>query len=107
MELVRVKIHPCLHISNERVVGPAVPQARHNVKEFPCPAIPGSMRNMFLTTEIHRLMRVARGHHVPARPPATDVIQRGKLPRNMIRLVVGRGGGGDEPQVLRHDGQGR
>src|SRR6516225_4079066 len=35
------------------------------------------------------------------------MIQRGEFPRDMIGLVVRCRGGGNQPQMLRYDGQGR
>ena len=41
------------------------------------------------------------GHHVPARAPAGDEIQRSKLARQIVGFFVGGGGGGDKADILR------
>ncbi|MET4631773.1 hypothetical protein ABIB83_008838 [Bradyrhizobium sp. I1.8.5] len=69
--------------------------------------------------KVLRGLRRARCHDGPAGPAATDVIQRGEQPRQIVRLSIGRrcsrdqadplGGGGDrgeqgdrlEPEPLR------
>ena len=62
---------------------------------------------MLAVAEVQRIARIGRGHEVPARAAAADVIERGEAPRDVERLVVGRGGGGDEPDVPRHHRQRR
>ena len=57
---------------------------------------------MRLAAEIIRLLLAPGGHYIPPNPPATDMVQRGKLPRHMIRLVVRRRSTRHEPQPLRH-----
>src|SRR5262245_38731111 len=107
VKLVRIKIDARFHVANESVVCPTVPETRHHVEELPRAAIACLMLNMFLETEIHRLMWIAGSHNVPARAPSTDMIERGEFPRNMIRIVISRRGGGDEPEMFSNDSERR
>lgn len=52
--------------------------------------------------------RIGRGRHdVPAHPAAADVVDGGEQPREIIRLVIGGGGRGDEADLFGDGGQGR
>ena len=56
------------------------------------------MLDVFLQAEIHSLIRIAGGHHVPASSAAADMVERSEFPRDVIGLVVSRGRGRDQPQ---------
>src|SRR5262249_35074422 len=49
---------------------------------------------------------VGGGDHVPAGPPAGQVVQRRVLPGELVRLVVGRLVGADQPEMPGHRRQG-
>jgi hypothetical protein len=62
------------------------------------------MFEMRFAAKIVGLGQVRRGHHVPTRAAAADMIERGEFPRHVIRLIVAGGSGGDEADAL---GKGR
>src|ERR1700730_9252388 len=53
MEHIRVETGARFHVANERIVGPAIPQARHHVIELASAPIAGGMLDMFLEAKIH------------------------------------------------------
>ena len=52
-----------------------------------------------------RVVLVAGGDDIPAGAPARNMIKRGHLPRDVVRLRVGRRNGGDEAKALRRHGE--
>src|SRR5262245_16945329 len=107
VKLLRIEIDPRFHITNESVVRPAVPQTSHHIEELARATVARLMLNMFLETKIHRLIRIARSHHVPASAPSTNVIKRSELPRDVIGVVISGRCGGDKPEMLGEDGERR
>jgi hypothetical protein len=107
MKLLGIEIYARLHVANEGVVRPAIPKARHHVEELARAAIARRMPHVFLQAEIHSLVRVAGGHHVPASSAAADMVERSEFARHVIGLIVSRGRSGDEPQMLGDDGERR
>src|SRR6516162_2593111 len=103
MESGGIEINAALNIAYEGIVGPAIPQARHHVKEFACTAVTRLMLEMLVKAEIHRLIRIAGGDHVPSRASAAQVIERGEFPCDVIWLVVTRRCSSDESQMLGDD----
>ena len=105
VELLRIEVLSRLDVANERVVGPAIPQARHDVEEFARATVTRRMLHVLLEAEIQRLVRIARRHHVPSGAPAADVIERREFPRDVIRLVVSGRRGRDKPEVFSEHGE--
>ena len=84
-----------LLVADEGAVVPAVPQQPAGFDEFLGHRVALGMRRM-LAAEHRARLGVGRGHHVPARPPARDVVERGEAARHVIGLGIGRRGGGGE-----------
>ena len=97
MEFVGVEIDPLLHVADEGVVGPGIPQAGDHIEELAGAGIPDRVVEMSVPAEIQGLVRVAGGDEVPAGAAVRDMVEGGELPGHMVRLVIGRGGRGDEP----------
>ena len=93
----------CVH--NEGIVGETVPQPGHNVMKLAGAVIARGVIWLGLQAEVAAAVRIRSGHHVPAGPPAADVIERGKAARDMERLVVSGRGRCDEADSLSHPGQ--
>jgi hypothetical protein len=103
----RVEIAAGVFVANERVLVPAVPQAAHDLGKFGRAVIAVVMREVRLLAEIERFLGIGGGDEIPARASAADVIERGELARDVQGLVIGRGRGGDEADVLCHGGKRR
>ena len=96
-----------LLVAQEGVIRPGVPQSRHDIEELAATPVAGVVLDMFVEPEVHRLVRVAARHEVPARPAVADVVERGELAGHMVGFVVGGGGGGDQPDAFGDHGEGR
>ena len=70
-----IEIKALIDIADEGVVGPAVPQTGDDVEEFARAPLALGMLDMFLEAEIHRLVRIARGHDVPSSAATADVVE--------------------------------
>jgi len=105
MQLGRVEVTFRFAISDKRVVVPAVPQPPHDLDELDRPVVAGIVLIVPLAPEVEGLGDVRRGDHVPPGATAADVIERGEFPGDVIGLVVGRRGGRNEADVLRHHRQ--
>ena len=62
---------------------------------------------MLLEAEIEGGLGVGRGHEIPARATIADVVQRGELAGDMIRIIKGRRCGGDQAETFCQDRQSR
>ena len=91
-----------LLVEDEGVVVPGVPQAAHDLDELAGAPVAHRLRQMVLAAEILRLRVIGRGDQIPAGAAAADQVERGEAACDMIGLVVGRGRGADEADVLRH-----
>ena len=67
----------------------------------------GVRRSARSRPKLQRLGRLAGGDEVPAGAAAADVIERGELARDVVRLVVARRRRADETDALGHHGERR
>src|SRR5690606_20292524 len=89
------------------IVGPAVPELGDDLYEFGRALVALGMRDLVVIAEVRPCARDPGGDDVPADPTVADVIERGELAREIVRLGIGRRGGGDEAEPLRDAGEGR
>ena len=92
-------------VSDERVVGPAVPQAGYHVIELPGLAVSFGMFDMLFEAEIEGRLGIGCGDEIPAGTAIADMVQRGELSGDMIGIVECGRCGGDQTQMLRDHGQ--
>ncbi len=92
-------------VARKRIVFPAIPQPEHDVAELLGAGVAVGVRRVRGVAEIERVFVIAAGHHVPAGTAAAQVIERRQHARHRVRLVVGRGRGGDEADMRRHHRQ--
>ena len=84
---------------------PAVPQPDGHVDELGRAPVALPVAGGVVKTEVLR-GRLGRGRDdVPAGPAAADVIERGEPAGEVVRVVVGGGRGGDQPDPAGHPGQ--
>jgi hypothetical protein len=88
-------------VAQESVVLPAVPQPGHHVAEFDGALVARGVIDVAVEAEIRGLVLRLRGHEVPAGAAAADMVDRQKLARDVIRVVVRRGAGRDEAEMRR------
>ncbi|MNN53793.1 hypothetical protein D3C81_1685740 [compost metagenome] len=87
-------------VTHEGVVCPAVPQALHDLLEFPGARIALGMRDVHLPTKVAGFGGRIGRNQVPASTATGQMIQRGELACYVVRLVVAGGGGGDQADAL-------
>ena len=63
------------------------------------------MLHLLVDPEVERRVRIRRGHHVPGGAAATDVIEGREASRDMKRLLVSGGAGGDQAQAFGDRGE--
>lgn len=102
MHLLRIEEQAAFPVADESIVGEAVPEPGDDIIEFAGTMITLAMLHMFVEAEIESGIGVRRRNDVPAGTAATDMIERGETPGDMIRLVEGGGGSGNEADALRH-----
>jgi hypothetical protein len=107
VQLVRVEEDVAFHVGDERVVLVGVPQSADDLNRLMRPPVPGRVVEVLVEAVVLAGAGVEAGHHVPAGPAAADVVERGEPAGEVERRVVGRAGGGDEPDVLGVGGDGR
>lgn len=90
-------------VVDHRAIGPAIPQARHDVEEFVGPVVAVIVLHVAVEAEILGLGFRLGGDEVPAAAPAADLIQCREASGDVVGLVIGRRSGGDEPDA-RGDG---
>ena len=112
VDLVRVGEDAVGPVEDQRVVLPRVPQPGGGLEELVGPVVAGVVGQHLVDAEVLRLAVVHRGHHVPGRPAAGEVVEGGEGPGHVERGVVGgrvggtqadrAGGTGDDAQ---HDAE--
>ena len=107
VHLAGIEIDAALHVADEGVIGQAVPKTRHHVVELARAGVALAVLHVVLEPEIQRRVGIGGGDDVPARASAADVVERGELARDVIGLVEGGRGGGDQADMLRGTGQRR
>jgi hypothetical protein len=107
LNLCRIEESARLLVLRKGVVRPGIPETLHHLGELVGTLVARVARDMLTVAEVQRIARIGRGHEIPARAAAADVIKRGEAPRDVERFVVGCGGGGDQPDVPRHHRQRR
>ena len=105
MHPLGVEIDAVLDIADEGVVGPAVPEAGHDIEELARAAIALAVLHMLGQPEIERRVGVRGGDQVPAGAAAADMVERGEAPGDRVGRLEGRRGGGDQPEMLGHHRQ--
>ena len=101
--LLGIEIDAALDVADEGVVGPAVPQAGHDVVELARAAIALVVLHMLVEAEIQRRVGIGGRDDVPAGAAAADMVERGEAARDVIGRVERRRGGGDQADMLgRH-----
>ena len=107
MQPLRIEKLPAGLVADEGVVVPAVPQRGDDIGEFAGAFVALAVLEVLIAAEILRFFLLARRDQVPAGAAAADMVEGGELARHVIRLVVARGRGGDEPDMARRAGQRR
>ena len=92
-------------VHDEGVIGPAVPQSRHDVEELAGAVVAAGVGRVVGQPEVASCVRVLGRDHVPARPASAEVVKGGEATGDVERLVVGRRGGRDQPDPARDGGQ--
>ena len=105
VKLFRIEIKPRFLVGDDGVVFPAIPQAKHDAGEFARAVVAVGVRDMAVAVEVQRFGGGERGDEVPAGAAVADLVERGEEARHVIGLEIGRGHGGDEADLLRHDGE--
>ncbi|MCY1216913.1 hypothetical protein D9M72_288030 [compost metagenome] len=90
---------PVVLVADQGIVFPAVPQRLDEIRELVGTRIALSVVRRRGAAEVACRAGIRRGHHVPARAAATDMVQRGKAPRDVIGLVVAGGGRGHQSDM--------
>ena len=88
-------------VADEGILVPAVPQTADHLGELDGAVIAVGVAEMLVARIVQRILLVVRGHEVPARAAAADLVERGELAGQRIGLVEGRGRGGDQAEILR------
>ena len=104
MQLVGIEIKAVFDIADERIIGPAVPQTGHDIVKLARASVTLAVLHMLFHPEIQRRIRIGSGDDVPASAPATEMVERGEAPRDVIGGVEGGGAGGDKADALGHLG---
>ena len=89
--------HPGRTIVHDRVRVPGVPQPADHVEEFVGAVVALVVTEMGVHAEVLGLAVVDRGHHVPGRAAAGEVVEGGEGPGHVEGRVVGRGVGRAQP----------
>lgn len=93
-------------VQDKGVVVPAVPQSSGHAEELFRALVAVGVLQMFGAAEIPGFGLNIGGDEVSSGPAVAEVVQRGKLSGDVIRLVIRCGLGGDEPDPVCADGQG-
>ena len=104
-DAVRTRILSTGAVIQDRIVRPTVPQSGHHPHIFLGALVAIGMARRALAAVVAGRCRQPGRDDVPADPSAADVVQRGKLPRQVEWLGVGGGAGGDQPDPAGHAGQ--
>ena len=86
-------------VDDERIVGPGVPVAVHDLHELVGAIVARIVRDGLLQPHVLRLDVVHRGDDVPGGAAARHQVERLEQPRDMERVVVGGRVGGTEAEV--------
>ena len=105
VDLVAVHVDAALLVAQQAAIFPAVPQADHDLVELGGALVALGMRHVLVEAKILGLVLDLRGHQVPARAAAADMVDRHEAAGDVVGLVVGRGRGRDQADPARHHGQ--
>jgi hypothetical protein len=78
VDLGGIREHPGRPVEDEGVVVPGVPQAGGCLEELVSAVVAGVVIEVVLDPEVLGLAVVHRRHHVPGRPTARQVVERGE-----------------------------
>ena len=106
LQLGRVEEIAAGLVEQIRIVAQAVPQALDDIDVFARALVALRVRHLRGQAEAFRLPVGARGDEVPAGATAADMVERGELARQVERVQIGDGGGGDQADMLGSAGQG-
>src|SRR5438105_2412028 len=98
-------IEPGLAIVADGVPCPAVPQLRDHLDEFVGAIVALIDAGLPLLSEIPGRCRCPRGYDVPADAAATEMVERSKLPREIVGFAVRRRGGRDQSDPFGQSGE--
>ena len=101
----RVRIASSGAVVENRIVGPAVPEAFDDGHVFFGAFVAVRVAHLADTAEIAARLRRPCGDDVPADAAAADVIQRTELPREVVGLGVRGRGGRDQSDAARLHGE--
>ena len=102
---LRVGVASARSIVENRVIGPAIPQPLDHGHVLFGPLVALGMADLANTAEVAGGLRRPGGDNIPADTAAADVIERAKLPREVIGLGVGGRSGRDQTDALCRHGQ--
>jgi hypothetical protein len=104
----RLGVDAALTIAQHGVVVPrAFPQLVDHVEEFVRALIALVVQQLRFKPEVARCAVELRSDDVPADAPVAQVVERGELAREQVRVLVGRGDRHANAQMLRDRGHGR
>ena len=106
MDLRGIREDAGLAIHHQGVRFPAVPQLAADFHEL-VRAVVALVGGFSFFAVVRRLVVVQRGHHVPGRAPARQVIERGPQARGIERMLVADRERRAEPDARRHRGHER
>src|SRR5258708_38752609 len=81
MHLFRNEVASAGPIHDKRVVVPAVPKSPNDFDKFICALVTLIVLEMLIASEIPARCRIPGRYNVPPRAAATEMVQRGELPR--------------------------
>ncbi len=96
-----------LLVGGDRVRRPGLPQLTRGLHELGGAHVPVTAVQVAAAAEVLAGERVGRRHHVPPGPAAGQVVKRGELAGDLVRLVVRRLDGPGQAQVVGHRGDRR
>ena len=99
LHLVRIHEAPAGLVADKGIVCPAVPERLDDARELICTRVAFGMVRHGIQTEVACRGQIRRRDHVPARTPATHVIECGEAPGDVVGLVVAGGGRADQADV--------
>ncbi len=100
VQLARLEKLAARLIAHEGVLFPRIPQPFHHGEIFIGDAVAQRMFRMLLAGKVFRRAFQGRGHHVPARAAAAQMIEAGELARGNKGLAVGGGYRAHQPEMF-------
>jgi hypothetical protein len=94
-------------VADKGVVLPAVPESGDHLVELLGPAVALGVADVLVPAEILRFSGVIGSHQVPPGPATGKVVQGREFTCYMVRYVIARSGGGNQPNMGCNRTEGR